>query len=116
MKTVFKTYTQKQAHNKRVELQTKTGLKWEFYNTGNGIMFRVVVTNKTSLSDKLALELLPHLTTQYQAFKELANLANMSLKDVLIAAKTLSQNRQAIGSRCRSGGFYAIRKKYLWEK
>ncbi len=116
MKTTFKTMTsQKIAAAKRAEFQEKTGLKWDYYHTGNGMRFTPVVTKYTPIDPQKAALLLPYLLTEYVEFISLQKMSGMLLADVLVAAKTLTKARQAFCTVNRAGGVFAIRKTHLWE-
>ena len=111
MKTVYKTYSQKQARERQKRFERNTGLKWDFYHTGLGWMFTPVVTRETGLDEDLAAKLKPYLSPWGDGFVALAELSGMNLVDVLVAAKTLVHNQQAICGVNRMGNFATISKK-----
>ena len=116
MKTTFKTLTnQREATKKRAIFERKTGLKWQWYSTGNGIRFTPVVTKNTPIENEAANALFLHLTTEYRSFVNLAEASGLALSDVLIGAKTLVRQEKAVGTVNRTGGFSAVRSKYNWE-
>ena len=113
MKTIYKTkaYDHEWGRTKQVKLEQKTGLKWYFYSTGNGMIFSPVITRETSTDDALAQELKSYLTIGGDGFVALSEKSEMNLADVLIAANTLVRTQQAIPIVNRLGQFAAIRKK-----
>ena len=116
MKTLFKTYhNQKEIITKRKYLETKTGLKWQSYATGDGQRFVPIATKNTPLNYEAANKLDSYLTTKYRAFVDLANESGMNLADVVSGAWTLAKANRAILTVCRMGGAYAIRLKHKYE-
>ncbi len=116
MKTTFKTLTNhRKAVEKREAFERKTGLKWQWYSTGQGIRFTPIVTKNTPISDEAAKALLSHLTTEYRNFVSLAEASGLALSDVLSGAKTLVRQEKAMATVNRMGGFSAVRSKYNWE-
>jgi hypothetical protein len=110
MKTFYKVaLTHEKARQKQIELETKTGVKWDFYSANGGTCFTPVVTKETPIDDTLANVLEGYLTKEYQAFVKLSEKSGMEIKDVLIAAKTLAKNGKATATVNRMGNFAAIR-------
>ena len=126
MKTLFKTYHNgHQSITRRNKFQEKTGLKWEYYSTGDGIRFTPIVTKYTPIDSDKADRLLPYLEAKtvkntrklgFRGFVDLAEETGMTLTDVLVAAKTLVKQNQAVCGVNRMGGFSSIRAKFVWEK
>lgn len=117
MKTTFKTLTSnKKAIEKRKAFEDKTGLKWDYYSTGQGYRFTPIVIRETSLDADHARNLKPYLTKNYQEFVKLAKISGIKLEFVLIGAKTLVKNNQAVPTVNRMGNFFAIRKKHIHEE
>jgi len=110
MKTLYKTYTNQQARAKQIELQEKTGLKWDTYHVGDGMRFTAVITKETPTNSDLAQKLYPILSRVGYSFTKLAELSGMKLSEVLIAAKTLVQQQQGIAVVNRMGNFAGIRR------
>lgn len=112
MKTIFKTMTdQRKARQKQIEFEKKTNLKWDYYSTGNGMVFTPIVTNQTPLDQDAAKALIPHLTKDYQAFIKLSEISGLELSKVIAAAKTLAKQEKAVATVNRMGHFAAIRIK-----
>lgn len=111
MKTTFKTLTdQRKAQQKRRVFELKTGLKWQCYHTGQGMNFTPIITKDTPTDRATADALLPHLTKDYLSFVKLSELSHLKLEAVLIGAKTLVKDGQAVPTVNRMGGFAAVRK------
>jgi len=117
MKTLFKTMKDtKQAIAKRNWFQEKTGLKWDYYSTGDGMRFTPIATVNTPL-DAVASELLYHyLTTEYKGFVKLSEESNLTLPQVVSGAWTLVKANEVLFTVNRMGNLYAIRKKHSYEK
>jgi len=116
MKTTFKTLTnQKTANQKRKKFEAKTGLKWDWYSTGNGVRFTPIVTKDTPYDPQAAHLLLPYITKNYQEFVKLADISNLKLATILRGAKTLVKQGQAVATVNRCGNFAAIRVKQRGE-
>lgn len=117
MKTLFKTYTSHlKAIEKRRWFEKKTGVKWNFHSTGNGVRFSPIVTTETPTDKFLAEKLLSFLAVYYQGFIVLSEISKMPLPDVLVAAQTLVKNNQAILGTNRMGNFAALRTKTKYEQ
>lgn len=108
MKTFFQTYQFKQARKKQLELEAKTGLKWDCFMCHGGYGFTPIVTKETGTDPELAARLLPHLTRRGHSFVRLSEISDLSLPEVLIAAKTLVKDQQAVGGVNRMGNFASI--------
>ncbi len=109
MKLLFKTYTmQSQARAKQIEYEAKTGVKWDFYHIGDGMVFTPIVTKDTPMDESAATALLPHLTKNYQNFAKLSDVSGLDLPTVLSGAKTLVKSIRAVGTVNRMGNFAAI--------
>ena len=117
MKTLFKTYTQHQkCRDKQLEYEAITGVKWDFYRTGNGMRFTPIVTLETPMDEEAATALMPYLTKEYYSFIKLTEVSGLDLQTVLSGAKTLAKTGRAVATVNRNGRFAAIRKKHAWEK
>ena len=113
MKTVFKTMTDpKLARQKQIEFEQKTGLKWDVYSTGQGMIFTPVATKDTPLDYDLANLLYPKLSTaKYQDFVSIAKNTGFDLSSIIIGAKTLVMQGRAYSSVNRMGNFAGIKTK-----
>jgi len=117
MKTIWASKTDyKWAAAKRAELQQKTGLKWDYFSSGRGMVFNPIVTKKTPMDDELADMLLPHIG--YDRFMglnfvRLHEQSGMPLRDVLIAAKTLVKDGRCTPLVNRCGHFSAIKRSRI---
>lgn len=112
MKVLYKTwgYNSAKGREKQLELEQKTGLKWDFYSTGQGMHFTPIITRETLIDNEKAEMLEPYLTRWGSNFVALASAANMNLADVLIAAKTLVESAKGTARVNRNGNFAAIGK------
>lgn len=112
MKTTYKTWTDsRKARQKRIELEQKTGPKWDWYSTGQGMKFTPIVTRETPVSEEAARALSPYLTKRGAGFVKLAEISKLDLHTVLIGAKTLVRQGMAIPIVNRCGNFAGIRRK-----
>lgn len=56
MKTIFKTMTSlKLARQKQIQFEQKTGLKWDVYSTGQGMIFTPISDNVASMVEHQAI-------------------------------------------------------------
>lgn len=113
MKTIFKTMTSlKLARQKQIQFEQKTGLKWDVYSTGQGMIFTPIITKETPVDHELGNLLYPKLSTsKYQDFVTIAKNTGLDLSSVLIGAKTLVMERRALGSVNRMSNFAGIKAK-----
>lgn len=89
------------------------GFKVDVYHTGAGWRVAVVATKETAAMDETAAAaLLPHLTTRYRAFQDLAQAHGLDLRTVVNGAWTLAKTQRAVATVTRGGYFGAIRKVY----
>jgi len=118
MKTLFKTYTHHdQCQAKKAQYEALTGVKWDWYRTGDGMQFTpIVVVGQTPENEEDALALLPHLTQEYESFVRIDKRAKLGLTRVLSGALTLARTQRAVPSVNRNGNFASIRAKHSWEE
>jgi len=118
MKTLFKTYTHhEQCQAKKAQYEALTGVKWDWYRTGDGMQFTpIVVVGQTPENEEDALALLPHLTAAYEGFTRLNERSKLGLTRVLSGALTLARTQRAVPSVNRNGNFASIRAKHPWEE
>ncbi len=113
MKTTFKTWghNYQKGRQHQIRLEAKTGVKWDFHSTGNGMHFSPIVTKVTIVAQDLADNLRLYVTYRETGFVALSEISGMELRDVLIAVKTLVANGEAVGGINRMGNFTTIRLK-----
>ena len=111
MKTIFKSMTsEKKARQKQAEFERKTGVKWDRYSTGMGMVFTPVITKDTPLDNDAAQTLVDKLPCRdYISFVKIAELTELELSVILSGAKTLVMQRKAISSVNRMGNFSGIK-------
>lgn len=112
MKTVFKRLlSQKAANKKRKSFEASTGVKWDWYSTGQGIIFTPIATRETLVNPKSAERVLQVLRDKDSTdFISLSRVTKLSLKDTLESAMYLVKSQQAIPVTNRCGNFAGIRK------
>lgn len=111
MKTFYhRPLTHQKAREHQQKLEADTQVKWDWYSTAGGTAFTPIITKATTQDEVLALQLLPHLTKEYQNFLTLASTSGLSLSQTLIAAKTLVYTQRAVPTVNRMGNLAAIRR------
>lgn len=116
MKVIFRTYTEKQANEKRKEQQTKYNMPFSCYHIGQGFCIRPAVTLKSAKVDQEAAEQIKPFVPKGMGgltFDKIAEAANMNVKNVANGAWTLVKNEPYKYTPCigRDGYFVAIREK-----
>ena len=111
MKTLYTTYKyQIQARTRQMQLERKTGVKWDFYSVGDGIRFTAIITREISPDERVAQALLPHVRRHYETFDVLAERAELDLKATLQGVKALWQQRLVICGVNRMGNWASIKR------
>ena len=110
MKTVFKTGTPEWANRKRRKFESATGVKWEWYRTGQGFVFTPIVTRETP-EDGAAAAVVEAVLSEARSFVKVAELTGLPLKRVLAGAKWLVRNGNACPIVNRCGHFAGIRPR-----
>ena len=94
MKTLFKTYDQKSAYNKRAEYQTVYNVKFDLYHSGDGWRIVPVISKDTTPDEQAAGKIVPYIQKWYNAksFASISDESGISIKDVLSGALWLVKN------------------------
>lgn len=111
MKTSFKYKKFEQARARQIKFEEQTGLKWDCFHAWGKWHFVPVVTRDTPLNNGAADTLRPHIPDWALGFVQLAEVANMSLADVLSAAKTLVKRGECVPIVSRMGNVAGICRK-----
>lgn len=116
MKVFYSTYTWQQARDKRLALEARWGIRFDYYGTRGGYGFSAIVTRETPSDMAAGKQLLSYLERDYRSFVYLADVSGMALSDVVAGAKALVYHQEAVATVNRNGHFAAIRALRPWER
>ena len=110
MKLLFKTITSQRAREIAKARSARYGVTFDFYHIGDGYIVAPIVDTREQ-DETLALRLLPFVPRPMSqgGVVAMSISSGLTLRETVIAMRTLAQTQRAVADVNRNGNFAAIR-------